>query len=79
MKGLHWGNIDINDKSVIFNVADRENVKQLFTIPFSAINSASVNKNDIILEIKDLTDAKPDKKQEDLLCEIRFFVDTPKV
>lgn len=36
-----------------------------------------MNRNDIILELKDTT-TQPVTQQQDLLCEIRFFVDTPK-
>ena len=79
MRGLHWGKVDLDHKDLTFRLVERDANKPSFRIPFSSINATSTHKNEITLEIKETIDNKDYKKHENVLCEVRLFVDMAKL
>lgn len=75
VRGLHWGNIDLEQNTLSFQVDERGTSKNLFKIPMKKISNSTVNKNVIIVEVN-TDEAVGD---EDMLCEVRLFVEPGKV
>lgn len=67
-KGHTWGKVDIEETALRLRTVD-ESSKSILGIEFQAINNATVNKNDIIIE----TGAEI-QEDEDCMCEIRLHV-----
>lgn len=74
VRGLHWGNIDLDQNNLSFQVNEKGASKNLFKIPLKKISNSTVNKNVIIVEVN-ADDAAGD---EDMLCEVRLFVEQGK-
>jgi hypothetical protein len=51
VRGLHWGNVELEEKNLEFQVNERGANKNLFKIPFKKINNCTVNKNIVVVEV----------------------------
>jgi len=74
VRGLHWGSVDLEQNNLSFQVNERGTVKNLFKLPLKKISNSTVNKNEVIVEVN----ADDMSGDEDMLCEVRLFVEPGK-
>jgi hypothetical protein len=74
VRGLHWGNIELESNNLSLQVNEKGAQKNLFKIPLKKISNSTVNKNVIIVEVN----ADDVTGDENMLCEVRLFVEPGK-